>query len=179
MHDHNNDQLAYLAIPVLFILAAIFFVKSLIQFFYYLGSLFTAIGAAINGFGKFLIIFGALVSVAVIFGGLIYAVIYCVLRYVHTIKRITAFREEFLRQQKEQREYVNEQVLKMTSQFKKLDKNVNQFLEEFTKPPSPIAPVQDLNLAPIESVHLIEPANAQSNESQDTESEEIMISNPY
>lgn len=134
MNNQNNDSLAFLAIPIAMLAVGALLVKAAISFFNSLGALMTSIATSFVGFAKLVISLGLIAVAVAIVGGILYAAFYCILKYIRTVKKITAFREEFYKLDSLLRDYVDAETSKTKADVKKLSKEVNALVEELTKP---------------------------------------------
>ena len=167
MNNQNNDSLAFLAIPIAMLAVGALLVKATISFFNSLGALMTSIATSFVGFAKLIVSLGLIAVAVAIVGGILYAAFYCILRYIRTVRKITAFREEYYKLDSLLRDYVDAETSKAKSDVKKLSKEVHDLIDELTKPKElpVIEKTPDLVLS------------ATSN--TDPIKEEIMITNNY
>lgn len=134
MNNQNNDSLAFLAIPIAMLAVGALLVKAAISFFNSLGALMTSIATSFVGFAKLIVSLGLIAVAVAIVGGILYAAFYCILKYIRTVRKITAFREEFYKMDSLLRDYVDTETTKAKADVKKLSKEVNALVEELTKP---------------------------------------------
>ena len=167
MNNQNNDSLAFIAIPIAMLAIGAFLVKAAISFFNSLGALMTSIATTFVGFAKLVISLGLIAAAVAIVGGVLYAAFYCILRYIRTVRKITAFREEYYKLDSLLRDYVDTETTKAKADVKKLSKEVNALIDELTKPKE--LPVIEKMADQV----LIAPINT------DPIKEEIMITNNY
>lgn len=178
MNDQNNDSLAFLAIPIAMLAVGALLVKAAIRFFNSLGALMTSIATSFAGFAKLIVSIGFIGVAVAIVGGILYAAFYCILKYIRTVRKITAFREEFQKLDSLLRDYVDTEISKAKADVKKLSKEVTALIEELTKPPKPA----EIPIKPEDSFTGLNPENADSNhdsENSDPIKEEIMITNNF
>lgn len=167
MNNQNNDLLAFIAIPIALLALGAFLVKAAISFFNSLGALMTSIATSFVGFAKLVISLGLIAAAVAIVGGVLYAAFYCILRYIRTVRRITAFREEYYKLDSLLRDYVDTETTKAKADVKKLSKEVNALIDELTKP-------KELPVIEKTPDHVLSaPINT------DPIKEEIMITNNY
>lgn len=167
MNNQNNDSLAFLAIPIAMLAVGALLVKAAISFFNSLGALMTSIATSFVGFAKLVISLGLIAVAAAIVGGILYAAFYCILKYIRTVRKITAFREEFYKLDSLLRDYVDAETTKAKTDVKKLSKDLNALIDELKKPkelPDVVTTSDQALLASINS---------------DPIKEEIMITNNY
>lgn len=134
MNNQNNDSLAFLAIPIAMLAVGALLVKAAISFFNSLGALMTSIATSFVGFAKLVISLGLIAVAVAIVGGILYAAFYCILKYIRTVRKITAFREEFYKLDSLLRDYVDTETTKVKADVKKLSKEMVALIDELTKP---------------------------------------------
>lgn len=134
MNNQNNDSLAFIAIPIAMLAIGAFLVKAAISFFNSLGALMTSIATSFVGFAKLIISLGLIAAAVAVVGGILYAAFYCILRYIRTVRKITAFREEYYKLDSLLRDYVDSETTKAKADIKKLSKEVHALIDELTKP---------------------------------------------
>ena len=134
MNNQNNDSLAFLAIPIAMLAVGALLVKAAISFFNSLGALMTSIATSFVGFAKLVISLGLIAVAVAIVGGILYAAFYCILKYIRTVRKITAFREEFYKLDSLLRDYVDTETTKSKADVKKLSKEMNALIDELKKP---------------------------------------------
>lgn len=134
MNNQNNDSLAFLAIPIAMLAVGALLVKAAISFFNSLGALMTSIATSFVGFAKLVISLGLIAVAVAIVGGILYAAFYCILKYIRTVRKITAFREEFYKLDSLLRDYVDAETTKAKADVKKLSKDLNALIDELKKP---------------------------------------------
>lgn len=137
MNDQNNDLLALIAIPIAVLAIGAFLVKAAVSFFNSLGALMTSIATSFFGFAKLIVSIGLIAAAVAIVGGILYAAFYCIFRYIRTVRKITAFREEFHKIDSLLRDYVDAETSKAQADVKKLSKELTALIEELTRPPKP------------------------------------------
>lgn len=178
MNDQNNDLFALIAIPIAVLAVGAFLVKAAISFFNSLGALMTSIATSFFGFAKLIVSIGLIAAAVAIVGGILYAAFYCILRYIRTVRKVTAFREEFHKLDSLLRDYVDTETSKAKADVKKLSKEVTAFIEELTRPPKPA----EIPIKPDDFFAGLNPENADSNqdpENSDPIKEEIMYTNNF
>ena len=167
MNNQNNDSLAFLAIPIAVLAVGALLVKAAISFFNSLGALMTSIATSFVGFAKLVISLGLIAVAVAIVGGILYAAFYCILKYIRTVRKITAFREEFYKLDSLLRDYVDTETTKSKADVKKLSKEMNALIDELKKPKELPDVVTTSNQALSASIN------------SDPIKEEIMITNNY
>jgi len=133
MNDQNNDLFAFIAIPIAILAVGALLVKAAISLFNALGELMTSIATSFAGFAKLVFSLGLIAVAVAIVGGILYAAFYCILKYIHTVRKITAFREEFKNLDSLLRDYVDTETSKAKADVKKLSKEVSGLIEELTR----------------------------------------------
>ncbi|MFN8847560.1 MAG: hypothetical protein ACK5V3_00770 [Bdellovibrionales bacterium] len=167
MNNQNNDSLAFLAIPIAMLAVGALLVKAAISFFNSLGALMTSIATSFFGFAKLIVSIGLIAAAVAIVGGILYAAFYCILKYIRTVRKITAFREEFYKLDSLLRDYVDTETTKAKADVKKLSKDMNALIDELKKPKELPDVVTTSNQALSASIN------------SDPIKEEIMITNNY
>lgn len=178
MNDQNDGLLSLIGISIAVLAVGAFLVKAAISFFNSLGALMTSIATSFFGFAKLIVSIGLIAAAVAIVGGILYAGFYCIFRYIRTVRKVTAFREEFHKIDSLLRDYVDTETSKAKADVKKLSKEVTALIEELTRPPKPA----EIPIKPDDTFTDLNPENADSN--QDTENSdpikaEIMNTNNF
>ncbi len=134
MNDQNNELFAFIAIPIALLAIGAFLLKAAISFFNSLGGLMTSIATSFAGFAKLVFSIGLIAAAVAIVGRILYAAFYCIFRYIRTVRKVTAFREEFQKIDSLLRNYVDAETSKAKADVKKPSKEVNALIEELTRP---------------------------------------------